>query len=128
VLASHESIRLKDLAGETFIGVSATAPTLRSIIESFIRKERVDLAADHEADNLAMAISLVSSTRGVALLPAYAQNFLPWSVVSRPLKAEAPTIDLVVGHRKDNASALLKLFLSGVEEMIAGVSRKRGPA
>jgi len=41
-----------------------------------------------------MAISLVASTRGVALLPASAENFLTWSVVSRPLKGETPTIDL----------------------------------
>jgi hypothetical protein len=39
-------------------------------------------------------MSLIASTRGVALLPAYAQNFMPWSVISRPLKGEAPTIDL----------------------------------
>ena len=56
----------------------------------------------HEVDNLAMAMSLVASTRGVALLPAYAQNFMPWSVISRPLKGEAPTIDLVIGYHKAN--------------------------
>ena len=38
----------------------------------------------HEADNLAMAMLPVASTRSVALLPAYAQNFLPWSVIIRP--------------------------------------------
>ncbi|BBQ02601.1 hypothetical protein BSFA1_77290 (plasmid) [Burkholderia sp. SFA1] len=45
-----------------------------------------------------MALSLIASTRRVALLPSYAENFLPWSVTSRPLKGEAPTIDLVVGY------------------------------
>jgi LysR family transcriptional regulator, hca operon transcriptional activator len=29
---------------------------------------------------------------------------LPWSVISRPLKGEAPTIDLVVGYHKANTS------------------------
>ena len=47
-----------------------------------------------------MAMSLIASTGGVALLPAYAKNFLPWSVTSRPLEGEAPTIDLVVGYNK----------------------------
>jgi LysR family hca operon transcriptional activator len=37
-------------------------------------------------------MSLVASTRGLALMPAYANNLLPWSVVSRPLEGEAPTI------------------------------------
>ena len=73
-----------------------------------------------------MAMSLIASTRGVALLPAYAQNFLPWSVISRPIKGDAPTIDLVIGYNKANASPTLKLFLSRVDELIARVSRKLG--
>src|SRR2546427_3942523 len=52
-------------------------------------------APNHEVDHLAMAVSSVASTRGVALLPAYAQNLLPRSVISRPLRGEVPTIDLV---------------------------------
>ncbi|HEX4327902.1 MAG TPA: LysR family transcriptional regulator, partial [Burkholderiales bacterium] len=62
-------------------------------------------------------------TRGVALLPAYAQNFLPWSVTSRPLRGRAPAIALVVGYRKGNTSALLRMFLQQVEGM-AGAARK----
>ncbi len=45
-------------------------------------------------------------------MPAYAQNFLPCSVVSRPLKGETPTIDLVLGYNKANTSPILKLFLA----------------
>jgi LysR family hca operon transcriptional activator len=71
-----------------------------------------------------MAMSLIASTRGVALLPAYAQNFMPWSVISRPIKGDAPTIDLVIGYNKANTSQTLKLFLSRVDELIADVSRK----
>jgi hypothetical protein len=36
------------------------------------------------------------------LLPAYAQNFLPSSVTSRPIKGETPTIELVLGYKKSN--------------------------
>jgi LysR family hca operon transcriptional activator len=71
-----------------------------------------------------MAISLVASTRGVTLLPAYARNFLPWSVISRPLEGEAPTIDLVVGYHRANTSPILKLFLSRIDELIARVASK----
>jgi LysR family transcriptional regulator, hca operon transcriptional activator len=71
-------------------------------------------------DNMAMAMSLVASTRGLALMPAYAKNLLPWSVVSRPLEGEAPTIDLAVGYSKENTSPILKLFLSRMEELRAG--------
>ena len=48
----------------------------------------VDIKLDHGVDNLAMAMSLVASTRGLALMPAYAKNLLPRSVVSRPLEGK----------------------------------------
>jgi hypothetical protein len=65
---------------------------------------------------MAMAISLVASTRGLALMPAYAKNLLPWSVVSRPLEGQAPTIDLAVGYTKSNTSPTLQLFLSRLDK------------
>jgi LysR family hca operon transcriptional activator len=73
-----------------------------------------------------MAISLVASTRGLALMPAYAKNLLSWSVVSRPLESEVPTIDLVIGYNKANTSRTLKLSLSRLDELIARVSKKLG--
>jgi LysR family hca operon transcriptional activator len=71
-----------------------------------------------------MAMSLIASTRGVALLPAYAQNLLPRSLISRPLQGDVPTIDLVVGYSTMNTSPILKLFLSRIDDLIARVSKK----
>jgi LysR family hca operon transcriptional activator len=68
---------------------------------------------------MAMDMSLVASTRGLALMPTYAKNLLPWSVASRPLEGEAPTIDLAVGYGKASASPILNLFLSSLEELRA---------
>jgi LysR family hca operon transcriptional activator len=68
---------------------------------------------------MAMAMSLVASTRGLALMPAYAKNLLPWSVVSRPLEGGAPTIEVAVGYSKSNTSPILKLFLSRLQELVA---------
>jgi LysR family hca operon transcriptional activator len=126
-LASRKAIAIQDIAQETFIGMSKTAPTLKAIIDDYLKRSGVDLRAEHEIDNLGMAMSLVASTRGVTLLPAYAQNFLPWSVISRPLEGEAPTIDLVIGHHRANASPILKLFLSRSDELIARVANKLRP-
>jgi LysR family hca operon transcriptional activator len=77
----------------------------------------VDTKLDHGVDNMAMAMSLVVSTRGLALMPAYARNLLPASVVSRPLEGEAPTIDVAVGYSTSNTSPILKLFLSRLDEL-----------
>jgi LysR family hca operon transcriptional activator len=69
-------------------------------------------------------MSLVASTRGLALMPAYAKNLMPWSVVSRPLEGEVPTIEVAVGYSKSNTSPILKLFLSRLEELRASISRR----
>ena len=123
-LAACDAIDPHDIVGETFVSVSNTAPALRVVIDDYLKRSNLDIRPNHEVDNLAMAMSLIASTRGVALLPAYAQNFMPWSVISRPIKGNAPTIDLVVGYKKANASPTLKLFLSRVDELIARVSIK----
>jgi LysR family transcriptional regulator, hca operon transcriptional activator len=123
-LAAFDAIDPHDIVGETFVSVSNTAPALRVVINDYLERSNLGIRPDHEVDNLAMAMSLIASTRGVALLPAYAQNFMPWSVTSRPLKGEAPTIDLVVGYHKANTSSVLKLFLSRIDELTAGVSSK----
>jgi LysR family transcriptional regulator, hca operon transcriptional activator len=68
--------------------------------------------------------SVIISTCGLGLLPVYAQNFLPSSVTSRPLKGHLPTVDLVLGYRKSNQSPILKLLLSRLDELVARVSKK----
>jgi LysR family transcriptional regulator, hca operon transcriptional activator len=116
-LTGRETIHPREFVGEIFIGGSNKASVLRAVTEAYLRGCGLDIKLDHGVDNLAMAMSLVASTRGLALMPAYAKNLLPWSVVSRPLEGEAPTIDLAVGYSKANSSPILKQFLSGLEQM-----------
>jgi LysR family transcriptional regulator, hca operon transcriptional activator len=122
--AARESIAVEDLDGEIFLGMSDTAPTLRAIIDDFLARSGINRPPAHLIDNLGMAMSLVASTRGVTLLPAYAKNFLPWSVVSRPLAGEAPTIDLVIGYHRGNDSPILKSFLSRTDRLISQARMK----
>jgi LysR family hca operon transcriptional activator len=94
------------------------------VIDDYLKQSGLDIIPDHEVDNLAHAVSMIASTRAVALLPAYAKNFLPWSVTSRPIRGDAPTIDLVVGYNKANRSPILKLFLSRIDDLSAQMSSK----
>jgi len=89
-----------------------------------LKRSGINITPAHEADNVTMGLSLIVSTRGVGLLPAYAQNFLPSCVTSRPLKGDTPTVDLVLGYRKSNQSPILKLLLSRLDELVARVSKK----
>ena len=117
-LTAKQAIHPRELVGEIFIGGAHKARVLRAVTEDYLRRSGVDIKLDHGVDNMAMAISLVASTRGLALMPAYAKNLLPWSVVSRPLEGEAPTIDVAVGYSKSNTSPILKLFLSRLDELV----------
>ena len=56
-----------------------------------------DVVPKHSALVL-MAISLVASTRGLALMGAHVKNLLPKSLVRRQLKSETPTIDSVMAR------------------------------
>ena len=117
-LTERATIRPEDFAGEPFIMATNKAKVLHQVILQYLRDKAIEVKPEHGVDNLAMAMSLVASTRGLALMPEYANNLLPWSVVSRPLEGEAPTIDLVIGYSKSNTSALLKLFLSRADELL----------
>lgn len=122
-LAAEAEIDPHDLEGEIFVGFNDIAHVLRNVVDDYLQRNGVNLAPSHHIGNFAMGLSLVASTRGVALLPAYVEPLLPWSVVSRPLKGVPPTIDLAVGYRPDNPSPVLKTFLSGLDQLIAA-----GPA
>src|SRR6202048_3401698 len=123
-LAAFRAISPEDLVGETFVTVSNTAPVLRGVIDNYLKRSRIKITPAHEADHVTMGMSLIASTRGVGLLPAYVQNFLPSSITSRPLKGGAPTVELVLGYKKSNESPILKLLLSRLDELVARASNK----
>ncbi len=126
-LASRNSVRPRDIDGEIYIGVSATrAPTLRATIEEYFARTNLVLKPAHQAENIAMAMSLVSSTGGIALLPLYAQNLLPKTIVSRPLHGAPPMVDLVIGYNETNPSPLLKFLVSKVDEIKFQVAKTGG--
>jgi LysR family hca operon transcriptional activator len=117
-LTARDAVSPQDFIGEIFIGGANKATVLQAVTEDYLRRSGLDIKLDHGVDNMAMAMSLVASTRGLALMPAYAKNLLPESVVTRPLQGDAPTIDVAVGYSKTNTSPILKLFLSRLDELV----------
>jgi LysR family hca operon transcriptional activator len=124
-LAAHKSIRPRDIVGIPYITPTKVAPALKAVIDGYAKRTGIILKPEYEAENLAIAMSLVASTGGITLLPIYAKNLLLPSVVIRPLQGEVPTIDLVLGYSKSNTSPLLKRFLARADELVARVSQKR---
>lgn len=127
-LALSDRIDPRDLVGHAFVGVpTSNSPALRSVIDAYAARAGIELAPDHEALNLAMAISLVASTGGVSLLPIYARNLLPPTLTSRPLAGVAPTIDLALGFNEANTSPLLRTLISKIDELKFRVERMGSP-
>jgi LysR family hca operon transcriptional activator len=125
-LASRESVSLDDIADDTFISFSMSyAPALRLVIDDYLTRSRITLRTGPEAETLALVITLVLSTPGVSLLPAYTRRLLPPSVVSRPLRGEVPTIDLAIGYNALNTSPLLQFFLKKADDLIARTAKLR---
>ena len=122
-LTAHATVSPQDLVGAIFIGGSNKAGVLRAVTDEYLRRNGVDIKLDHGVDNIAMAISLVASTRGLALMPSYAKDLLPPSVVSRPLTGNVPTIDVAVGYNRSNTSPMLKLFLSRLDDLMGAAQR-----
>ena len=122
--AKRKSVDPADLEGQPFLNMSATAPALRKVIDEYLHQHKLHVIPGNDVDNLAMAMSLIASTRSIALIPIYARNFATWAVTSRPLKGEAPTIDLVVGYNRSNPSPVLKVFLARLEEIVQRVAQK----
>jgi LysR family hca operon transcriptional activator len=127
-LAARSAIKVQQLVGETFLSVSGSAldisgrpPALRRVIDRYLKQCGVEIKPSHEIDNLGAVMSLIASTGGVALLPAYAETFLPDTVTTRPLDGPTPTIDLSLGYRKGNPSPILRSFLDAAPQLVAAV-------
>lgn len=116
-LAARKAVKLADIRSETIVIPSKTAPTLRKTIQDALKSVGADLKSRHEVHNLSHAFSIIVSTGGVTLLPAYAKNYLPASVSSRPIKGDAPTIDLVVAYNRASTSPLVKSLLARIDEL-----------
>ena len=124
-LAARRSVRLQEIARETYISMAVVAPALNAVIDEYAARNGIALTHSYEAENISAAISLITSTGGVTLFPYTVHNMLPSSVVARPLHGEAPTIDLMMGYNKSNTSPLLKRFLSRADELLTRVARKQ---
>jgi LysR family hca operon transcriptional activator len=120
-LTTRKKIRPQDLAREIYISSARISPVLKSVIHDYALKSGITLKAEYDGENLPAAMSLVTSTGGVTLIPLYAQNMLTPNVVARALEGVPPTIDLVLGYKSENSSPLLQRFLSRADELVASV-------
>jgi LysR family transcriptional regulator, hca operon transcriptional activator len=121
-LASQEAVAPQEIVNETFYFPSKSAPAVRRAVLEYFNRAGIDLKPEHEVHNVVHAISMITSTRGVMLLPAYTKRYLPESITTRPVKGEVPTLDLILAYHKANNSPIVKLLLSRVGKLDAAPS------
>jgi LysR family hca operon transcriptional activator len=124
-LAARKTIRPQELEREIYISSARVAPVLKAVIEEYAARVCITLEPTYDAENLSGAMSLVASTGGLTLFPLYVRNILTRSFVTRPLRGEPPTIELMMGYNKSNTSQVLNRFLSRADELVDRVSRNQ---
>lgn len=118
-LAVGREVDPRAIDPQNFIGYADPPHVLRDIVERYFRERGLEMAPTHFLDGYATGISLVASTRGVTLLPAYVEALLPASLVSRPLAGNGPVIEIAAGYRADNPSPTLAVFLRNIDRLVA---------
>ena len=112
--SAQANVAPEDIVNETFFLPSRSAPAVRRVVLEYFNRAGIDIRPEHEVHNVVHAISMITSTHAVMLLPAYTARYLPDTITTRPVQGEAPTLDLVIAYHKANKSPILKLLLSRV--------------
>ena len=100
-LTARDAVAPADITAERLIGVPADkSPALRAVTDAYGAKLGIDLTPDFDVDNLSMAMSLVVSTGGIALMPLYARNLAPPTVTTRLLEGRATDHRPVAGLQR----------------------------
>jgi LysR family transcriptional regulator, hca operon transcriptional activator len=118
-LASQEAVAPHEMIKEIFYLPSKSAPVVRRTVLEYFNRAGIDLKSEHEVHNVVHAISMITSTSGAMMLPAYTKRYLPETITTRPVQGEVPTLDLVLAYHKTNNSPILKLLLSRVGKLEA---------
>lgn len=79
---------------------AASASALREHLAGASAAGGVDLAIEHEVDNLFEALALVLSGRGVGLLESSARQLVSGDLAHRRLEAPGATVDVAIAYRR----------------------------
>jgi LysR family hca operon transcriptional activator len=120
-LASQTTIAPQDLADEPFYVPSRSAPAVRRAVLDCVSRAGIDIKPDREVHNVVHAISMISSTRAIMMLPAYTKRYLPAGIATRPVRGDAPALDLIMAYHKANSSPIL-------QQLVSNLGSLRGPA
>jgi LysR family hca operon transcriptional activator len=87
--------------------------SIHDTLAHYLSHHGVTVGHIYPSSNPLMSINLVAAGLGYTLLPAYAENFMPKDVISRPLSGDLPMSELLmVSPRDASASTRLRIICS----------------
>jgi LysR family transcriptional regulator, hca operon transcriptional activator len=116
-LSTREFVAPEDIVDEPFCLPSKAAPAVRRAVLDYFARSGIDLKPEYEVHNVVHAISMITSTGAIMMLPAYTKRYLPESITTRPVLGEIPSLELILAYHKANNSRVLKLLISKVSEL-----------
>jgi len=124
-LAQQERLAPTDLAGEPFVALELNQSRFANFLFQCCVQAGFTPQIRQQAIEVQTLLSLVQANFGVALLPASLEQMAPAGVVFRSLTPSLPEVPLYAVYRADDDSAVLKLFLDTLRELVAVESKTR---
>jgi DNA-binding transcriptional LysR family regulator len=117
-LAAQQRIPLRALAQETVVMVPRVLwPGMEDDIVEFCQRAGCYPQRLSGATQTLTVIGLVAAGMGLSLVPASMQTVRWKGIVYRPVQERTPLADLTVAWRRDETSAVVKMFVGVVREM-----------
>jgi DNA-binding transcriptional LysR family regulator len=122
-LARRSCIHPKTLAKESFIIYPFSEPmsNWEKLVRNICRKAGFEPHVTQRTMQIHTAISLVSAGIGIAMVPISARSVRQKGVAYRPLEERAVT-ELVVVHRNEKISQVLRNFLTSTREVVGEIN------
>jgi DNA-binding transcriptional LysR family regulator len=116
-LAGRPRVALTDLAGEAFVLLARReAPLLHGTLVAAMAAQHAEPGEVQEVAEIRTVLGLISAGLGVSLVPETVAAGERAGVVFRPLAGRAPSVDLALAWRSDDASPALTAFLDLARE------------
>ena len=116
--ASLPEIPLRLLIDEPFILFPRhMGPNFYDLIISYFWDHGVNLNVVQEAIQMQTIVNLVATGMGVSVVPSSVENYKHPGVIYKKIQETTPKVNLYVGWREDEKSAVVNHFLTVVREM-----------
>jgi DNA-binding transcriptional LysR family regulator len=116
-LATHGSVALAELRGESFVGApEADMPGYNDWITQLCRKARFRPRIAYSADSLAHMLSTAVAEGAIGLLPAYTTPADAPGVAFRPLRDAAAKVTFSVAWQRGTVPAAVRSFLNALPQ------------